>query len=529
MFYNDRISSSSVARMSPTTLIQQPKFWLTHQNIVLALIVGAIIFIIFLWPYIFPAGESAASLSALCWMIIGIMFVGIGWIAFATAKVEVDSAYAEEIKKQADYEYKKLKNIDKGEFPLKDVRGFLPKNDSPLITMPRLAEHIIKNAEDRKFDSSMIIMQPFREEVLNDVFKINGLQKASLQLGIVGTFLGLIKAFIEMGDSGDEIMKALPMIVDALKYSFSTSIAGLVAALSISMGILFILKRQQEAYYRSMEESTDSLIRLCRNATNKDVFLSEFHQVKETADQIHKSVEKQTARLNSHTDSISQGIFRLTETKTQFEGFLNEITRVEGDFIGEMRTIYDKLSPETTSAELKRSLNDAVKGISDGLQTNLVHAIQEYQVLNTNLNRMGENMVEMEKRLSKQVIDYESHSKELRALQKGLHEHVKSLTDRQTEFVERITGQHISASLLGSIESVGKDISNKQSADLTRVIHNMNKLENELNNYNKMVKHELDQQTPYSALKVMVSTAITFVRSSVSYVYSLVKQLFGNV
>ena len=361
------IPGKQLATMRPESLIVNLGFWIYHQWQLLAMMGLSILAVVFLWPFIFPDGESVASLKFLSWIIIFIMFVGNVWIAFATAKIEVDDAYAATVKKEADKELGELKSKKKERFLLENVRKFLPGNPSQLLSMPRLAEHIIKNAEDRKFDSSMIIMQPYREEALNDLFKINGLQKASLQLGIVGTFLGLIAAFIQMGGNITDIKVALPQIVDALKYSFSTSIAGLIAALSISMGVLLILKRRQESYYRTMEESTDSLIALCRNAINKDVFLNSFDQMKETVDQVYKGVENQTDKLQIQTRTISNGINRLTETKTEFEGFLSEITKVEGKFIGEMRSIYDKLSPEATSAELKRSLHDAIKGINRGL------------------------------------------------------------------------------------------------------------------------------------------------------------------
>jgi len=527
MIADRRLSNHLVAKMRPQNLMKQPQFWLFHQWRILVLIVSVIGAIAFLWPFIFPKGDSVANLTILCWIIILIMFIGIGWIGFAASKVEVDEAVAVEIQKVTDEEFEKLKNREKEQIELSVVRSLIPKNISALITMPRLSEHIIKNAEDRKFDSSVIIMQPYREEILNDIFKINGLQKASLQLGIVGTFLGLIAAFIELGDSGQEITAALPQIIDALKYSFSTSIAGLVGALSISMGVLLILKRQQESFYRTMEEATDSLIRVCRNARNKDVFLNSFDQIKESVDQVQNEVDNQTKKLQIQTRTISDGINRLTETKTEFEGFLGEITKIEGKFITEMRDIYHKLSPETTSAELKRSLSDAVSGISASLNQNLTHSINEYNTLNQNLAVMGENLGQMEERLSKQSIDFEAHSQELRTLQKGLHEYVKKLSDRQDHFVDQITGNHVSTVLVNSVESVGEELSKKQSKDLTRVITNMQSLEKELNYYNKLVKKELEQQTPYTAMQTLVYSVVTLARTSVKYVFTLVRNLFS--
>ena len=135
-------------------------------------------------------------------------------------------------------------------------------------------------------------------------------------------------------------------------------------------------------------------------------------------------------------------------------------------------------------------------------------------------------MAEMEKRLGQQVIDYEKHGEELRTLQKDLYKHVEKLTKRQDEFVDRITGNQVSEVLMGSVQAVGKEISNKQSEDFTRVITNMNKLQRELKTYNQIFRQELNQQTPWMALKTLVATLITLVKSSVTYVFELVRKLF---
>ena len=530
-----KISSENLAVMQPAKLVLQPQFWLGHQWRVLILLLGSIGIIITLNTYIFPSGGENQAFWVLSWLIVLIMFIGVCWIGYAASKVEIDEAIAVEIEKETNSEYQKLKAKQKEQINLDDVRSMLPKNISPLITMPRLAEHVIKNAEDRKFDSSMIMMQPFREEVLNDLFKINGLQKAALQLGIVGTFLGLITAFTNLGGVNKvtggkqiEILKAFPQIIEALKFSFSTSVAGLVTALVISIGVILILKRQQESFYRKMEIATDSLIRVCRNARNKDVFLSSFDQIKETVDQVYTGVENQTEKIQYQTRTISDGIHKLTETKTEFAGFLKQITEVEGDFIGEMRLIYDKLSPTTTSAELKRSLNDAVSGIRKGLEDSLKHSIREYSLLNQNLAKMGDNIGEMEKRLSQQMIDFETYTKEVKEMQLGLHEYVKKLTYQQGDFVDKISGSHVSENLLSSVKRVGDQISYKQSKDIDRIIINLNQLEKQIGLYNKLVKTELEQQTPYSAVKTMVYALITFVRTSVVYMINLVKQLFSQ-
>jgi len=524
----DKLNHHQIATMRPQDLLSHPAFWVFHQWKLLLMIVLNCFMLMFLWDYIFPVGESSASLNWLSGLILLILFIGLLWICIAVAKIEVEDAFAASVKRNTEEELGIIRSKQQERIILQSVRNYIPDNKSPQLAMPRLVEHIIKEAEDRKFDSSMIIMQPYREEAHNDIFKISGLQKAALQLGIVGTFIGLIRAFIELGASIDNIQSALHIIVDSLKYSFSTSIAGLIAAITIGLGVLLLLKERQEAYFRTMEEATDSLIALCRNAINKDVFLNSFEQMKETVDQVYKGVEHQTLKLQYQTDTISNGISSLAQTKVEFDGFLHHISKTEGDFISEMRNIYQILSPNRTSDELKKSLNDAVKGISESLNQNIVQALTEYKNLNLILEKMNHNMVQMEARLDQQNKEYEKHGLELRTLQHELYEYVYKLTIRQGEFVDKITGNQVSEVLINSVDNAGQKIVERQNTDLDRVVKNMNKLEQEFKYYNKLAKDELRQQTPYRALKTLVATVFILIKSSVLYLITIFKQLFSR-
>jgi hypothetical protein len=64
--------------------------------------------------------------------------------------------------------------------------------------MIRLFQRICKEAKDRKFESSIYLVQPYREEFMERVHEITNLQRRALRLGIFGTFLGLILAISQL-------------------------------------------------------------------------------------------------------------------------------------------------------------------------------------------------------------------------------------------------------------------------------------------------------------------------------------------
>ena len=64
--------------------------------------------------------------------------------------------------------------------------------------MIRLFRRICKEAKDRKFESSIYPVKPYREESMDRVHEITNWQRIALRLGIFGTFLGLILAISQL-------------------------------------------------------------------------------------------------------------------------------------------------------------------------------------------------------------------------------------------------------------------------------------------------------------------------------------------
>ncbi|WP_456438580.1 MotA/TolQ/ExbB proton channel family protein [Psychroserpens sp.] len=118
----------------------------------------------------------------------------------------------------------------------------------------------------------------YKEESYKDLFKVSSAQKIALRLGILGTFVGLILAFVSLEDI-NQMDQNFSKITNALQYSFSTSIAGLQVSIFLALFTLLLNKRL-ETYFKLMEDAAQTAISLSRNSINKDAFLVSFDQMK---------------------------------------------------------------------------------------------------------------------------------------------------------------------------------------------------------------------------------------------------------
>jgi hypothetical protein len=238
--------------------------------------------------------------------------------------------------------------------------------------MIRLFQHICKEAKDRKFESSIAVIQPYREESIGDMFNVQKIQNLALHLGIMGTFVGLIKALFSLSHHGfaNFNFSNLSNLFSSLHISFSTSIAGL--EVSIFLGaMLMLLRKSQQVYFQKMESAVVTMLSLARNAENKDDFLVEFHQVRHSIKQLNEKVEHQTHAMEVQTNTITSGLTKLVETKSEFDGFTQQLKESQEKFIGDLNDVYDMISIKNIGPRLEKIMETTVQNVATKLNTNL--------------------------------------------------------------------------------------------------------------------------------------------------------------
>ena len=396
-FMNDRELRLRIAGASSNNLLMQASFW-QNQLAFLFIIGFSVIIFYILAPYTYERSEGWGAFA----IIVQLLAVwGVIVSAKSLATLDVEMAIVCEIETQGDKFLSDIKSGGKSRIDLDKLEEtIVPNNPSiPPPAMIRLFQHICKEAKDRKFESSINVIQPYREELLEDIFKIQNLQKMALWLGILGSFIGLLIAIRSGNLSNIDIQdksaffQIIQKMFAGLFISFSSSLAGLEVAVILGF-FLLLLRKRQETYCKQMESAAITMLSLARNSINKDDFLSEFNQISTTVSILSDRVNEQTKDLSQRiidtqnqikdqTNQITAGIKNLSSVGLQFDGFLKQISETQQTFIDDIKSVYDVISLKNLGETLQANVIQAGKYMSDALNQNIV------QISENSLNLMA--------------------------------------------------------------------------------------------------------------------------------------------
>jgi methyl-accepting chemotaxis protein len=368
--------AASVAATAPHRLLLLPAFWL-RQSAFLAAAGGAVAAVVLLSPFTYGA---ARGVDVVLLLVVHALGVWGGWIAMrALAAIEVEHAIVREIERKGTELLREVRTGQRSRIDLEQLeQAIVPNNPTdPPPAMIRLFQHICKEAKDRRFESSVHVMQPYREEPLEDLFRLQNLQKIALWLGILGTFIGLLTAVTAVDVNAGDFQSLVQRMFGGLRVAFSASLAGLEIAVFIGV-LLLLLRRAQERYFKVMEAAVVTMLSLARNSLNRDEFMAEFAQVSSMMQELTERVRTQTAEhvrgsestrreIAEQTASIRDGIEKLAQTRTTFDGFLNGLSSAQAQFIDEVRGVYDTISLKELSSTLHGSLMQAGRVMADAV------------------------------------------------------------------------------------------------------------------------------------------------------------------
>ncbi len=365
------------AKASPGQLIRNLFFWKDQYKLLLVILAGAVAF-----GVLFTTTYPRFQLSIAITIVIHLLGIYAIYMASRTlAKIEIEHAVIDVVEDKAEAcSDLKLSELEKTILPVN------PHKEQP--AMIRLFRHICKEAKDRRFESSVIAIQPYREESIGDMFQVENIKKMALHLGILGTFIGLILALFNLGahSKGAFSVNALDPLFHSLYISFSTSIAGLEVSVFVGAMTMLIGKRQQH-YFQKMEDTVVTMLSLARKAINTDNLFAEFNQVRHSIEQLTGRVDMQTQKVSAQTHQIQQGINQLATTGTQFDGFLKQISDSQKAFIDDIKEIYDIISLNNITKKLEEILKNTNQDLAGILTNNLSQSSEKLLSFNENFRK----------------------------------------------------------------------------------------------------------------------------------------------
>jgi biopolymer transport protein ExbB/TolQ len=347
----------AVAGADPRALVWQPRFW-RGQLPLGTILLGSAVLLRVLAPYTYSWSDGWSGYLSVAVQLLAVWGVVICVQGLAT--LDVDTALAAEMEARGSEYLVSLRSGTRARVDLDEAeRTIAPSNPaSPTPAPVRLFQQIIKEARDRRFESGGILTQPYREEALEDIFRLQNLQKIALWLGILGTFVGLLVALqrADLGTTSDPegLARMVQEMYGGLFISFTASVAGLEVAIILGF-LLLVVRKRQERYFAVLESAVVTLLSVARHAVNRDDFLAEFSQVNAAMRELSGRVYEQTQetseglqgvhrRLEAQNARIDTGLAKLVETRGEFDGFLRQIGETEREFIADLRRVFHAAS-----------------------------------------------------------------------------------------------------------------------------------------------------------------------------------------
>src|SRR5215213_7324906 len=391
-------SNNQNTSSSPFEVIFTTGFWKNNYRFFLVFIV-CLFAILKMAPYMLGGGQGYWVI--LSGLTILICFYGIYKALYEISKIEIENSLIKSINEKSNAYNRQSKQVE-----LDELRNEIspPNKTKPTPAMIRLIEHVVNEAKINRLDSSISLLQPYREEAFDIIFKLQHYQKLVLWIGIGGTFIGILEAIRSenlgglMGKSAEEFGNILTTMFNNLSISFRASLAGLVAAVVLSWFILLV-KKKQEIYFKNMESVVTLILTSARKSKNKDKYI---HEIEGLKDDINKSQTVTKDLQRSIYELQQQIILQNGQVQNSVNKFLETNERL-GRMIAktedEIRAMNNAIALKTT---LQESISDAGRQLSEAispqiksLTSQMNHFRETANLLNENVRKQSEQTVSL--------------------------------------------------------------------------------------------------------------------------------------
>ena len=333
--------------------------------------------------------------------------------------------------------------IDNINYNIEDVDSILLENIEYSFPMPapiKLVQRIMTRAKDWRFDSTSEIISPYIEEMEKEAYKFETLQKLAIRLGILGTFFGLSLAInqnaeilsklstnINAGNLNIEAIEGmirtsiskesalLEKLFIALQISFSTSIAGLLAAVMLS-GMLYRLKKRMFPMFHIYQDAAVTATNVAMRAIKNKSFLEEFGYIKDLIkkkeeitekklDETTSEIKEVNKKITEQEDKIGKGIEKLGVTKDNLEEYLEKTNNIQGKIITNLKILYEytefkdvistvKTSITESSTVVKTKLEEILENFDEFLEEVIEKNEKEMDKINKKVNGISSSLNE---------------------------------------------------------------------------------------------------------------------------------------
>lgn len=520
-------------------------FWISIKGLLLIIGFGGL-FILSLTGFTYPTGGQLVGASAiekiLSWGSIFIhpcLIIGIWWVLGLMLDVYIESATARCIHGNVQMQLDQIAKPGGARPDIKTLyRICVPNRPGHPTNVSELFKRIQKDAENRKFESAMLLAIPFQERIEIKLNYLTGIQRYALSLGILGTFIGLLLAIGGVEKSfgaltGYQDMEDLLLnfnnlsggLFNALRIAFRTSVAGLQVSVIMVLMIMYA-RRAIDRYFDDIENMISISLSLALKATNKDEFFNDLRDASTRMNEVEDSIgqhrrqidfnmKRVETRLETQTNHIQEGIGRLIETKDKLAEFIvqsadnqdsfnkqmaqtyhsfqkqtdkhfHRLSRTQHDFVEDVKKVYDLTSMKNIGERLETNVNESVGKLTKGLQLSLKRIVNDVGEIDKNLNLLQAStydaLKENMEHISSQVSSIHGT---LKQLENTASENSRLIMEQQMEKMDN---------LLRSLTGLTKSTEGLSSLMQESILKNLNQIDNHLSNFQQSFSHQLNPQ-----------------------------------
>ena len=266
-----------------------------------------------------------------------------------------------------------------------ELLSLVPQGDSSLSSL-RAFQRLIQNTTLVAQDPPAGIVETVRATVEEEAHRNSSAQRLLLQLGILGTFLGLVCATPSLNSiigehaSDADVAAGLKNLFAALATCFSTSIAGLCGSIAvISAGN--ILRKAHEEHLRVLDDALLTLQAVVGDSLLKSAGGTEIGA-------IWQALHMQNERLQAQNEVITKGMASLGDVKAIFDTLSQSVSHTAAK-MGEMQA---QLSGPELAKSLSASLASAIAAGRDSLAANTEKAAEAMQAAVSAADGLGKTM-----------------------------------------------------------------------------------------------------------------------------------------
>jgi hypothetical protein len=398
------LSGQDRARIStwePRRLLRSPLFWLSRADVMLNLAIGSAVMLASAVLLIVYSGPSWTDQSLTAWLNV-LSSLLILALAARSARLTLDTladftvnrALASTVSERAAEVLLRLDARVRDSFGAADFSALLPVNPTePPLAMRRLFDRIRQEAADLRFDSSVSVIEPYKEEAMARSLQLEEDQRLALRLGILGTFVGLIIAVSNIGqtivgsglpgltEEPEKFITASKNLFNALGLSFGTSIAGLSVAVCAGLGLRQV-RADRQVYFKDMEDVAVTLLSLATHSLHDREHVHALGQMQQALRRVEARMEAHTRslegsveaveeRIRIQTEAIADGMTRLSKVREEFGSFLASANDAQKRFLSDLEALQNAASLRRLVEQIETGLGKAVSGSVERLATQL--------------------------------------------------------------------------------------------------------------------------------------------------------------